>query len=397
MESEHLSKDTGQKKEVSILHILNINLTHIGEYTCHSTNKKTIDFYKINLNVTMPITIVNHSSTVRSKSYNKISVYCLIEGYPIEEIIWYKNGEIINENILITDVNQTMKNTTLVLENVKKKDNGTYTCTAINSISNNSQDIKILILEAPQVSINVAKAIGRSKIYINWTVNDGNEPESLRYRIQYKTPSDSNWIFYSHEIEGRNRSYVLKEMKNDTEYIVRMTAINAEGESKYAVSDTVKTLSNDPVFIAEVKINGFTVSSITISWTEPPSDLAEYIHYYQLIAKANKSNETLEAISHASKENLYMFSPLNAATTYEFRVRACSEYTYECGPWSASVNGTTMDGMSGPPSNVTVDCKSDIINFIIVSWNVPTNTQGTITSYNVSIKLSQMISSTVMS
>lgn len=388
MESENINEASGKKVEVSILHIVRVDLRHIGEYVCHAGNEKEIDFFRMVLNVSLPSTIITMTSPIRAKVQENVKLYCLIAGYPIEGISWLKDNENIThikyDNKII---NETLQNTSIEISKLNKKDNGTYTCSARTGHYVTNHSTAILVRDKPQVTIDFVKAIGTSKIFLNWTVNDGNEPASLHYNIQYKASSDSNWIYYLENVGGGNRSYVLRDIfKSDTEYMLRMMAYNSEGESQYSISDPVSTLSEDPIFIPEVKVTGVTVNSITISWTTPPDSLKDYVHYYQLLSHEANLSDPLETVRLASNENLYMFSDLNAATTYDFQVAACNEYSHQCGSWSGKVNGTTMDGISGPPENVTIDCKFDNIShtsFVFVTWKPPSQPHGTIMSYNV--------------
>lgn len=386
MESENINKETGNTYEVSILHIVNVDLQHSGIYVCHVLKEDDLDISQLILNVTLPAKVVKHSQSIRTKLHQNVALYCEVVGYPIMHVYWTKDKENITVDVKTETINQTMKNTTIFVNEIIKKDNGTYTCHIDTINSNDSNSFEILVLDKPQVNIDFVKAIGTSQIYLNWTVNDGNEADSLYYRVQYMTQGDSNWYYYQHRIEGGNRSYVLKEMKNTTEYTLRMIAINSEGESQHSTSQPVKTLSADIIFIPEVKVPGVSVSSITISWTGPPDEYKDYIHYYQLLSESSNDSDPLETITPAKKSNLYMFSNLSPATTYNFRVAACSEYSNTCGPWSGKVNGTTMDGISGPPSNVTVECRFDKISqtgSVFVAWKPPFNPHGTIMSYNV--------------
>ena len=98
----------------------------------------------------------------------------------------------------------------------------------------------------------------------------------------------------------------------------------------------------DPIFIPSVQANGASENSITITWTTPPPHLKEHIHYYNL--KASHKNENLETMYPAHADSYYAFMNLEPATTYLFKVQACSEYTKQCGNWSSEVNGTTYDG-----------------------------------------------------
>lgn len=389
MESENINTESGKKSEVSILHIINLDLKHIGEYTCHSSHKtkESLDFCKITLNITLPPKIIHTSPPIYTKLHETIELTCLIMGYPIETVQWMKDNEVLpHEFWKVQAVNETVRNTTLIMSEVTKKDNASYTCVASNKYHSANASSAILVLDKPLISINFIKAIGVNKIYLNWTVNDGNDPKNLQYTIQYMKAGDSNWVYYQQQIDGRNRSYVLKDVfRNDTEYTIRIMANNSEGPSQYANSNPVKMLSEDPIFIPEVKVTGVTVSSITISWNTPTDDLKDHVQYYKLFLTAE--NSSFEAVHIASKENLHMFSELDPATRYNFQVSACSEYSGTCGNKSEIANGTTMDGISGPPSNPTIQCRFDNISqisFVYVTWQAPVKPHGKIVWYSVS-------------
>lgn len=386
MESENINTESGKKSEVSILHIINFDLKHIGEYKCHSTHKTIIDFCKITLNATLPIEVMQISLPIHTKLHKTIKLTCLVKGYPIENVKWMKDNEVLPHDLWkVQTVNETVINTTLIMSEVTKKDNASYTCVATNKLNSANASSAILILDKPLINIDV-KAIGVNKVYLNWTVNDGNDPNNLQYEIQYMKEGDKKWIFYQQEINPRNRSFVLKDVfRNDSEYEIRIRAKNSEGPSPYASKSAVKMLPEDPIFIPEVKVTGVTVSSITISWNTPTDDLRDHVQYYMLYLRAD--NSSFEAFHIASKENLHMFSELEPATRYYFQVSACSEYSDTCGPKSESADGTTMDGTSGPPSNPTIQCRFDNnsqISFINVTWQAPVKPHGVIVWYNVS-------------
>lgn len=293
------------------------------------------------------------------------------------------------ETIVTKHLNDTLHQVSLIISEVTKKDNGTYTCFARNVFGyNDTQDIAILVLDKPTVTLDFVKAIGMTKIYLNWTVNDGNEPHSLKYTLQYKSLNDSNWFYTKDVIGGYNRSWVLADyFEPGTSYVIRIKAVNSEGESPYSESDIIETLKEEPIFKTEVKVTGLTLNTITISWKEPPEHLVDYVQSYRLKSQTT-GGDALETISLNPADNLYMFSGLAAATTYYFQVSACNEYSGECGPWSDQVNGTTMDGISGPPEHVQVECRFDNIsqtNMVLVSWKPPGNPHGTIMSYNVNL------------
>lgn len=75
----------------------------------------------------------------------------------------------------------------------------------------------------------------------------------------------------------------------------------------------------------------------------PPPELKEHVHFYNLMATHGEQKR--EAVYPAQPlTTVYAFVDLIPATTYKFKIAACSEYTKECGNWSTEVNGTTLDG-----------------------------------------------------
>lgn len=397
MKSENINKESGHKYEVSILHILNIDFDHVGNYVCHAIMRRNdselgeIDFNKVLLNVTAPAEVLKIFPPTYTKMHETVELFCLVKGYPITEIKWLKDGELLTD-FTVTNINTTHKNTTMKME-VTKKDNGTYTCIVSTGLSQANASSEILVLDKPQIALDFIKPIGRNKIFLNWTVNDGNSPKDLTILIQYKPDNDKEWVYNTAEINASSTSLVLNvgnttQGNNNSLYTVKIMAKNSQGESMYSTSGPIKMLDEEPVFVPEVTVTGVTSSSITIKWTSPPDKFKDHIHYYNLILRPYNTSGKLEAVQPATKDYLYMFSDLKSATKYSFQVAACSDYSKECGPWSKIVDGVTMDGIAGPPSNATVDCRFDNIshtNFVYVSWQPPKEPHGTITSYNVSV------------
>jgi protein-tyrosine phosphatase len=71
---------------------------------------------------------------------------------------------------------------------------------------------------------------------------------------------------------------------------------------------------------------------------------------------------------------------------FDEQVAACSEYTRKCGSFSNPVNGTTMDGLSSAPDNVTLLCRYDNISrtsIVSVTWAPPERPNGLVVRYNV--------------
>jgi hypothetical protein len=74
----------------------------------------------------------------------------------------------------------------------------------------------------------------------------------------------------------------------------------------------------DPYFVPEISVKGVTLNSITIGWSQPPEEMRDHVHYYMLIVQNNST--TKEAFHPEQSMNLFLFTDLQAATTYHFKV-----------------------------------------------------------------------------
>lgn len=278
-------------------------------------------------------------------------LYCVIEAHPLTDFIktikWIKeeptNGNIIQKHPTTAQsaVDQTSianrttfnhldkqrVNVTLDLANIFKKDNGSYSCVVEvpyddpERIFEHSKMISttssILVLDAPQVSIDFVKAVGSSQVFLNWTVNNGNSPIK-RYYVQYMKEGESTFNYYNNSIDGQYTWAVLNNFETNTSYQLKISAQNAIGMSPaYTYPQSVRTLSFDPVFVPTINVKGNTIDTITIGWDPPAANLLEYIHYYELtvVEKANDSKIIEKAIHPQNSRNLpYMFDNVSERT-----------------------------------------------------------------------------------
>ncbi|XP_049806614.1 tyrosine-protein phosphatase 69D [Schistocerca nitens] len=379
-------------EDESRLTVICVNMSDAGNYTCFASAGEDEVSQAIYLNVTMPV-VVFPGGSGRINVTSSGNVSCIFCGYPMTDVRWFRMDETSYaemEQFSVNSINYTCTETLLEFESVTRKDNGTYKCMALGPQGDVSGNVTLFVLEKPQVNIDFVKAVGARRIFLNWTVNDGNEPVE-EYFIQHMKNGTVQWMFNQEKIGGGNTSYVIKDLEPNTAYFLRLYAKNSIGTSNFYTHPTpVSTLEKDPDFVPEVSVKGVTINSITIGWSLPPAELKDHIHYYHLVLQNNGTTTyRQESISSADQMNVYLFVDLLSDTTYHFKMSACSEYTKQCGNWSNEVYGKTLDGVSGPPANVTVTCQNSGIqggSVISVSWASPQNPNGKISYYNVSIE-----------
>lgn len=75
---------------------------------------------------------------------------------------------------------------------------------------------------------------------------------------------------------------------------------------------------SDPYFVPEISVKGVTLNSITIGWSQPPEEMRDHVQYYMLILQNNSTKK--EAVHPEQSMNLFLFTDLQSATTYRFKV-----------------------------------------------------------------------------
>lgn len=163
------------------------------------------------------------------------TLMCHIYGDPLQNFSWTKGNDSENEGFLkehttVKKVNETYVQLNLNFRSVTRKDNGTYICLARDYSTRLSAQVHLFVIEVPQVSIDFMKAVGAGSIFLNWTVNDGNEPIE-RYFIQNLKKGTDQWQYNMEKIGGGITSYVLTGLEKETPYKIKISATNAVGSS----------------------------------------------------------------------------------------------------------------------------------------------------------------------
>ncbi|CRK98538.1 CLUMA_CG011889, isoform A [Clunio marinus] len=419
-ESENELKPAGKRTYSHTLMLVNVTKEHNGTYLCHfpETEKDKnvsmqISFSVISVQLPRIIPPVNEEIKIKEKESQSVDLVCVISALPTAlfngSVKWEKETIDRLENKDSSDaseINAVISNRTKISSNdthitisvridkASKKHNGTYICSVSQplaldkSFEKIEKRISILIQSAPIAMISFVKAIGKNRIFLNWTVtDDGNSPIQM-FLPQFKMEFDTTFHYTPNKVGANQTSMVIEKLIPDTKYQFKISAKNEIGSGP--VTDwnmLVKTLTEDPVFTPIIEVKGNSHSTITIGWQPPSQELLDYIHYYEVIVFQADNKTIEEAIHPQNSRNLpYMVMNLKTATEYFFKVRACSEYNKECGNWSETVNGTTMDGQSSAPLDVKIICMHHNVsrrNIVSVEWSAPSNPNGIIMSYQV--------------
>ncbi|XP_019380281.1 PREDICTED: neural cell adhesion molecule 2 isoform X2 [Gavialis gangeticus] len=134
------------------LQILNINKSDEGIYRCEGRveARGEIDFRDIIVIVNVPpsITVLQKSFNATADRGEAITLFCRATGSPEPEIIWYRNGKLIEES-----EKYILKgsHTELTIRNIKNIDAGPYVCEAKNKAGNDKKQTFLQVFVQPQI------------------------------------------------------------------------------------------------------------------------------------------------------------------------------------------------------------------------------------------------------
>ena len=81
--------------------------------------------------------------------------------------------------------------------------------------------------------------------------------------------------------------------------------------------------TTEPVFVPRGAIKGTTVDSMTVGWTEPEGDAAEFITTYKLSLVDLSTGDLKQSVEEAPAYD-HLFTGLTEATQYNFTVNRFS-------------------------------------------------------------------------
>lgn len=196
------------------LTLLNVTKQDSGAFLCHfpeNEQEKNLTIVQVSFDVvTVSIPTIKsplfEEIKINEKDGKSFTLTCDVEAFPSDlfnnSIKWTKetvdyfenrdaydateiNAVFANKTKIIT--NDTHITVTVTVDKATKKHNGTYTCNVVEPMmlyksfgKRIEKRTSVLIQSAPIAMITFAKAIGKNRIFFNWTVTDnGNSPISI--------------------------------------------------------------------------------------------------------------------------------------------------------------------------------------------------------------------------
>ncbi|KAF0312425.1 Tyrosine-protein phosphatase 69D [Amphibalanus amphitrite] len=347
-------RETKDKSVVSHLQLWCVQLSDQGSYTCHvASGEPRTTTLRVRVGPELA-TSGNGTAQVGGSA----AVSCSFRGSPTPTIVWSAGKQPVKNStskytITVRNVSSTEVESQLTVTNVSNKDGGQLTCQASNEAGTAEHTVRIIVQREPEVTITKAVAVGKSHIYVKWTVDDGNSPLT-GYRLQFMAVGSNEWLYWPTEVAVNATSAVLSGLEPSRGYQVRLTAENGVGRSETVEvgrDGQLITQDRDLEYKPTISVKAATSESLTLSWSLPPPEVAPHVQSYRLMRVDRLQGEVKET------QPLTVLCPVSAGQL--------------------------------KPRQVTLECRLDGERLssavLFVSWQPPTNADSSLEGYTVTV------------
>ncbi len=239
-------------------------------------------------------------------------------------------------------------------------------------------------VDVPKAPTGLALTVGNGKLTASWTApTDTGGSDITGYAVQYRTGGGA----WSAPISaGTSTNHEIPNLKNGTEYEVRVYAVNDQGDGNRseiaaATPATVPAKPNAPTLTVGDR-------QLTATWTAPDNGGNAIIRYevqYRTSSPQGQWTTSSSADSDVT-DTSHTVTGLTNGTTYEVQVRAVNSVAEDAGVGAWSTSATeTPDVAPTAPTALTLDVGN---KRLVVNWAAPSDNGGTpIIRYELEYKL----------
>ncbi|XP_053096064.1 neural cell adhesion molecule 1a isoform X7 [Pangasianodon hypophthalmus] len=232
---------------VSSLTLKYVQFTDAGQYLCTARNSIGQDIQSMYLEVRYAPKIQG-AVTKFTWEGNAANLTCEALAHPSASVQWFRDGlQLPAVNTTNIKIYSTPTISYLEVTPESQSDFGSYNCTATNVIGSDSKEFLLISAEVPSVPV-----IERVEPYPSTAMVEFDEPDSdggvpiLKYKAEWRTKGQ-DWVSKVYNVEEGLSIITIVGLKPETEYEVKMSAINGKGEGESCPPETFKTLPVNPV------------------------------------------------------------------------------------------------------------------------------------------------------
>ncbi|XP_073778789.1 neural cell adhesion molecule 1b isoform X25 [Danio rerio] len=347
--------------------------TDAGQYLCTARNAIGETVQPVSLEVRYAPKILG-SVAVYTWEGNPANISCEVLAHPSDvSITWLRDGfQLPNANTSNIKIHNTPSASYLEVNPESQSDFGNYNCTTSNEIGTESREFIMIPADVPS-----APSIGEVQPYSSTAQVLFEEPEStggvpvLKYRAEWRAVGRGKWVQRVYEVKDGLSSVTVTGLKPETDYEVKMSAINGKGEGDSSPSMVFKTEHVHGIFHFHTEDTGEPSppilegtlqpkgNSLKVKWIKQ-DDGGSPITHYLVRYKAREDSEWKPEIRLPSGSEYVMLIGLDWDTEYDVFVVAENQQ-------GKSKPGTLTFRTSSEPTATTVSLSGSSVSSALAS------------------------------
>ncbi|XP_049816620.1 Down syndrome cell adhesion molecule-like protein Dscam2 [Schistocerca nitens] len=298
---------------ISHVNISNLKEEDGGEYTCTAKNSVAQVSHSARINV-YGLPFIRIMPKITAVAGSDLVIKCPVAGYPIESIVWERDGNILPMNRR----QRVYPNGTLVIEHAQRQaDAGTYTCQAQNRQKHTARrDVEVQVLVPPKIlPIQAMTNLLREgmRAAISCQILEGDLPITFRWERNGQPVTNSDDGISTRRLDEYSTSLVIERITSKHTGNYTCVAHNVAGSESFTVPLTVNVPPHWTVEPTDANVasgqdvtlhcqaDGYPVPSIT--WRKAvgshPGEYKEFLYEPNVNFYRNGSLEFL----HISKDS----------------------------------------------------------------------------------------------
>ncbi|XP_030010027.1 neural cell adhesion molecule 1a isoform X18 [Sphaeramia orbicularis] len=307
---------------VSSLTLKNVQFTYAGQYLCTAINSIGQDSQSMYLEVSYAPKILG-DVTVYTWEGNPANISCEVEAHPGASVLWFRDGlQLPTANSTNLKIYNTPTVSYLEVTPDSQNDFGSYNCTATNTLGTESKEFLLIQAEVPS-----SPEIQQVEPFSTTAVVEFEEPDSMggvpiiKYRVEWRLVGNQ-WAGEVFDATADMTKITISGLKPETDYEVKMSAINGKGEGESSVASTFKTNPirepSTPILQVKVHSNG---NALKVNWIKQ-DDGGSPIKHYLIRYKAKHVSDWKPEIRIPYGSDYVILNGLEWNTEYEVHVLA---------------------------------------------------------------------------
>ncbi|XP_074858281.1 hemicentin-1 isoform X2 [Carettochelys insculpta] len=234
-----------------------------GTYMCVAQNPAGTAVGKIKLKVQVPPVIKPHSKENIVAVDKSAMLQCEVEGYPVPEITWHKEGQQITESFRL----RILSTGALQIAFVQPGDTGLYTCVATNVAGSSSSNMELIVHIPPKIrNSEVQHTVTENSQAVLSCVADGIPTPTINWKKGNRPLTDTLGKYRAMQYGD----LILENAVPEDSGSYTCVASNAAGEDMHSVSLTVHVLPAFTELPGDIALNKGEQLRLTCKATGTP-------------------------------------------------------------------------------------------------------------------------------